>query len=87
VSAITVGIILGLQAQAIWSWRGIWRWLAVAPFALLAGYILLAMILVMFDPTFLTTWMVILKVLFLAGGVFVCLLWLARGLIRFTTEF
>jgi hypothetical protein len=86
-SAMYVGIILGLQAKAIWSWRGVWRWLAIAPFAVLAGYILLAMILVMLDPTFLTNWMAILKVLFLAGGAFICFLWLARGLVRLTTEF
>jgi len=86
-SAMYVGIILYLQARAIWSWRGVWRWLAIAPFVMLAGYIPLAMLLVTLDPDFLTKWMTILEVLFLAGAAFVCLLWMVRGLIRLTTVF
>ena len=86
-SAAYVGIILYLQARAIWSWRGVWRWLAIAPLVMWVGYIPLAMVWVTFNPDFLTKWMAILEALFIAGAVFVFLLWAVRGLIRLTTEF
>jgi hypothetical protein len=86
-SGFSAGIVLAPMLYAIWTWRGVWRWLAITPFLVMVGYVLLAMVLVSYDPTFLTKWMVILKVLYYAGGAFVCCLWTARGLIRLATKF
>ena len=89
-SAFMAGMTLGPQLHAIWVWRGMWRLLAAAPLLLMALSVPAYFVLVPTLAPELIRQLPLTLVLWLinsAGMVFVCLLWLARLLIRLATAF